>query len=379
METARVMLDLGIVLFASFIGASILERMRLPPAIGMVLAGILLNPFTPGFAVESREEITLFAQLGGILMMFVLGLHFEYKHVRKLGVKAFLLAGVASVAAFLGGAVAGWLFGMNLAEVLIVGALVISTSTTMALKIMEETKLNALQNSRLMQAAIVVDDLYGFIALGLISSYIGLTQAAFDEIIFSAIKMLLIMVTVTVTGIRITPYIFEFFERRLPSSSLTLGTAFCLIMTYALLWFGISPFVSAFLAGTILTSSIRYKDVIKSITPVRNLFASVFFVSIGLLINPYHLLSGFAAVIVLSIGAIASKWLASTGMLIKFGCSLKNALKLGASTAPRGEVMLIIAESVVLANVVSPIFLAIATGILLVSALVPATIMRILK
>lgn len=377
--SVRVMLDLGMVLFASFIGSAIFERMKLPPVIGMILAGVAISPFTPGFVVESRNEITLFAQLGGILLMFVLGLHFEHNQVRRLGIKAFILAGMASAASFAAGAAAGLLFGMGVAEFLIIGTFFVSTSTTMALRMMQEMNLNRLKNSRLMEAAIVIDDLYGFVVLSLISGYIGVQGTGVGESVVMSFSMLAVILVIFFAGVRLVPKIFEFFEERYPSSALTLGTAFCLIMVYALMWFNVSPFIGAFLAGTVLTSSIRHKDVIHSIMPVRNLFANVFFVSIGLLLNPSLLLAALPLIVALSLVAVASKWAVASATLVNFGSDFREAMKLGLMTSPRGEVLLIIAESVVIVGVVQPDFLAIATGIVFLSAFAPPLIMPFLE
>jgi len=376
--SARAMLDLGVILFSSLIGAAIFERMKLPPVIGMILAGIALSPFTPGFVVESKQEITLFAQLGGVLLMFVLGLQFEYNHVKQLGPNGFFIAGVASVATFAAGAGAGWLLGMGFAELLIVGALFVSTSTTMALRLMQETGIERLKNAKLMQAAIVIDDLYGFIVLGLISGYIGIQSASVAGALISSALMLAAIVFIFFLGGKITPAVFEFLEEKLPSNALTLGTAFCLVMVYVMMWFNVSPFIGAFLAGTILTSSIRHRDVLRSVMPVRNLFASVFFASVGLLLDPGLLLVAAGTIVALSAAAIISKWAAASACLIKFGSDFRDSLRLGLMTCPRGEVLLIIAQNVVLAGVVQPVFLSIATGIVLFSAFTPPLVLALL-
>jgi len=373
------MLDLGIVLFASFIGSAIFEKMKLPPVMGMILAGIAISPLTPGFVVSSRNEIALFAQLGGILLMFVLGLHFEHGQVKRLGFRGFVLAGLSSIAAFAAGASAGWLFGMKAAEFLIIGTFFVSTSTTMALRMMQEMNLNRLKNSRLMEAAIIIDDLYGFVILSLISGYIGVQGAGIGEAVVTSFSMFAVILVIFFAGVRAIPKVFEFFEERFPSSALTLGTVFCLIMVYALMLFKVSPFIGAFLAGTVLTSSIRHRDVIRSIMPVRNLFANFFFVSIGLLLSPDLLLGALPLIAALALVAVVSKWVVASATLVNFGSDFREAAKLGLMTSPRGEVLLIIAESVVNAGVVRPVFLAIATGIVLLSAFAPPFIMPLLE
>ncbi len=369
MEEMRVFLDLGVVLLASFFMAAIFEKLKLPPVIGMIIAGILLNPFTPGFVVESKNEIALFAQLGGILLMFVLGLQFDYTCFRRFGAKAFVVAGGASIATLIAGAAAGSILGFTLPESLIIGAFFVSTSTTIALRLQKELGLDKLQGSPIMEAAIVIDDLYGFIALALVSAYIGVGGNIAPDAVLSATGMVVVPVLVFIAGVRLIPPIFELIEQRFASSGLTVGTVFCLMLAYALSSFGISPFISAFLAGTILTSSIRYRNVLRDVMPIRNLFANVFFVSVGLMLNPGLTLDALPAIIALVTIAIASKWIAASLMLIKSGIPSMSSVQLGLLTAPRGEVLLILAESVVIAGVVSPVFLSYATGIVLLSAL----------
>lgn len=377
--TILIMRDLGVILFASFIGAAIFERLKLPPVLGMVLAGVILNPFTPGFVVENSQEIQIFAQLGGILLMFVLGLQFEYHLMRKIGPMGFILAAVASLVAFLAGAISGFFIGGSITELLILGTFFVSTSTTISLRLMQELGLDKLKNSKIMEAAIVIDDLYGFIVLSLISGYIGMVSTSTSDILLSSALMLSVLILVFIIGVKLIPKVFELFERYLPSSSLTLGTVFCLILIYVLMFFNISPFVGAFLAGTILTSSISHKNVLLTVMPIRNLFANVFFVSMGLLLDPNQLFLALPLVIFLSVMAVLSKWFAASAVLFKMGSKIQDALKLGVITAPRGEVLLIIAGNVVLAGVVAPVFLSMATGIMIFSAISPTFIIKIMN
>ncbi|MFH0817642.1 MAG: cation:proton antiporter, partial [Candidatus Micrarchaeota archaeon] len=99
----RIILDLAVLLSVALFCAAILQKFKLPSVIGMIIAGMIIGPFTPGFTVRSAEINTL-GQIGSILILFVIGLQFEYTYFRKFGVRAFILAGIASAVTFLAGA-----------------------------------------------------------------------------------------------------------------------------------------------------------------------------------------------------------------------------------------------------------------------------------
>ena len=364
----KILLDLGLMLVAALVGGAIFERMKLPGVIGMVLAGIFLSPFTPGYSIDVTE-ISFFATLGAILLMFVLGLQFDHKSLGKQGLRAFLVAGFACSITFIAGYLLGLFIGWGNSESLILGALFVPTSTTISLKLLERLKINERAHSDMLKAAIVIDDFYGFMAFAIVSGQIGLSSSSGTHVLSSAFDAVVFSLIIFVVGIKVVPKLFDLSEKFYPHSSLALGTAICLIVSYAVAIFDLSMLIGAFLAGTILTSSIRSKEVLVAIEPMRNLFGSIFFISVGLLLDP-GLIAPIAAVAVLiSLVAIFSKAAAFFAYFRTANLNFEDSAKLSLATGPRGEVLLIIAQSAVIAGVGGSLLLAIATSVVILTSI----------
>jgi CPA2 family monovalent cation:H+ antiporter-2 len=167
-------------------------------------------------------------------------------------------------------------------------------------------------------------------------------------------------------------------EKVFPHSALSLGTAFCLIISYTVVVFDLSPIIGAFLAGTILTSSFAHRQVLESVEPMKNLFGSIFFASIGLSIDPLSIFPVFPIALFLALVAIFSKAIPASAFMFWRGEGLREALILGTATGPRGEVLLIIAQTAVVAQIADSQFLSLATAIVVLTAIFTPLIIKII-
>lgn len=375
----RLLLDLGVLLLVALFCATLFQKLRLPPVIGMLIAGIVIGPFTPGFQIVSKEIITI-GQIGAILILFGLGLEFKYQNFKIFGLQAVLLAGLSGFGGFAAGALLGFFLKWNISESLLLGTLFVSTSSTIALKMMEETlHLKESKGTMITKTAIVVDDLYGFIALALVLTQLQSGSALQTDVAISIVKVLLSIIVIFSVGIFLMPKIFTHIEKLFTGSSFAFGISFCLILSYAVISIGLSPLIGAFLAGTILTATMQYKDVLKSIIPIRNLFATVFFVTIGLSLDPGVILSVLPVALLISIVAIFSKALVFALTLRRLRVPLKEALLCGLATGPRGEISLIISQTANVSGIVGSIFLGIAASLVLLTSLISSILIVILN
>lgn len=375
----RLLLDLGVLLLVALFCAALFQKLKLPPVVGMLIAGIVIGPFTPGFQVVSKEIITL-GQIGAILILFGLGLEFKYQNFKKYGFQAVLLAGCSGFGGFVAGAVCGFLLNWSLSESLLLGALFVSTSSTIALKMMEETlHFKESEGAMITKTAIVVDDLYGFLALALVLTQIQGGSALQADMAFSIAKVLVSIIVIFAVGIFLMPRIFTRIEKLFTGSAFAFGISFCLILSYAVISIGLSPLIGAFLAGTILTATMQYKDVLRSIIPIRNLFATVFFVSIGLSIDPSVVLSGLPVALLISVVAIFSKAVVFSLVLRHFKVPLKEALLCGLVTGPRGEISLIISQTANVSGIIGAMFLGIAASLVLLTSLLSSIMILVIN
>lgn len=371
----QLLLELGVLLLVALLCATIFQKLKMPPVMGMLIAGIIIGPFTPGFKIVS-EWIIIMGQLGAILILFGLGLEFKYKDIKTFGMQGLALAGLSGFAGFAAGILLGFLLNWSMAESLLLGALFVSTSSTIALKMMEERpQLNESRGGMITKSAIVFDDLYGFIALAIVLALLQNGTGVNSDVAISIGRVLISIIAIFSVGIFLMPKVFKYIEKIFAGSAIAFGISFCLLLSYAFFSLGISPLIGAFLAGTILTTTVQYKNVLTSLIPVRNLFATVFFVSIGLTINPFEIIYMLPVALLVSLVAIFSKALMFTFILTRANISLKDAFILGLTTGPRGELSLIITQAASLGGLVSPLFLSVAASLVLLTALISSMLL----
>ncbi len=368
----RLLLDLGVLLIVAMLCASLFQKLKMPPVIGMLLAGIIIGPFTPGFQIVSNE-ITTLGQLGAILILFGLGLQYNYQDFKKFGLKGFIVA-CSGFVSFFAGLALGLLIQWNLTESLLLGTLFVSTSTTISLKMMEDLHLKESNGTMIAKTAFVVDDLYGVIVLAFVLTQIQTGSALHADVVVSIATVLISIILIFAVGILLMPKISVYVEKKFSGSAFTIGIAFCLILSYAVIAIGLSPLIGAFLAGTILTATMHYKDVLTSITPMRNLFAMVFFVTIGLAMNPSVILSVLPIALLISVVAIFSKALAFTFILSRFKVPFKEAFLCGVASGPRGEISLIITQTASAGGMVSSVFLGVGASLVLLTSIISSVL-----
>jgi monovalent cation:H+ antiporter-2, CPA2 family len=370
MAAEDLLLDFAVVLVAAEIGGSVFRRLRMPRAVGMLIAGILIGPFTPGYTVRD-PGIQDLALLGAVFLMFSTGLSFDIRGFRKLGSKPFLLASVGVAGSFLGGFGLGLLVGWALLPAIFVGLILTSTSTTIALKVLADTGLGGAQGADIVTAAILIDDIMALslmtVAVG-VASPVPVSPLALIAGLLGIIGLAALLIFVSRHAL---PPILRATESMSPSSTIMFAVSFVLLISFAFAILGLPPLVGAFFAGSIIASTEYGPRVVRHITPVTALFMGVFFASIGFLIDPRALPS----VILISLAAVG---VAAVGKMGPAYLVLRKVAKvpphaawpLTAVLLPRAEIALIIAEYGVTINLTRDL-LAIAMAVMIGTALVP--------
>lgn len=344
MAAEELLLDFAIVLIAAEIGGSLFRRLRMPRAIGMLVAGIVLGPFTPGYSVRA-QGIQDLALLGAVFLMFSTGLSFDIRGFRKLGVQPFLLAGAGVAASFVGGFGLGLLVAWPILPAIFLGLILTSTSTTIAVKILADSGLGSAAGADLITASILIDDI---IALCLMTVAVGLASPA-PVSPFALFAGLLAIIGLAVLLIFVSrhalPPILRVTEAMSPSSTIMFGVSFGLLISFAFAVLGLPPLVGAFFGGSILASTEYGPRVTRHITPVTALFMGVFFASIGFLINP-GTVPGVLLLSVAAIGIAAPAKIVPGYVILRKVAKVRSraAWPLAAVLVPRAEIALIIAQ-----------------------------------
>lgn len=330
------------------------HRLRLPPLIGYLVAGIVIGPFTPGFVADQNIANQL-AEVGVILLMFGVGLHFSLKDL--LSVRAIAVPGAlaqALIATPLGMAV-GWALGWPLEAGVIFGVALSVASTVVLLRVLQERRLVDTERGRITVGWLIVQDIAMVLMLvllpGLTALFKGMETAPNALEIARAVGLLLgqfaiFLAVMLLVGKKFIPALLHYTAHtgsrelfRLAVLSIALGVAYA-----ATELFGISLALGAFFAGMMLSESQLSQQAASESLPLRDAFAVLFFVSVGMLFDPWIVLTAPLALLATVLIILVGKSLAAYGVVRLFGHSRPAALMVTASLAQIGEFSFILAD-----------------------------------
>jgi monovalent cation:H+ antiporter-2, CPA2 family len=349
----------GIVL--AFVFGTIANRLRLPPLVGYLLAGVLVGPHTPGFVADQALAPEL-AEMGVILLMFGVGLHFSLKDL--LSVRAIAVPGaiIQIVIATAMGAGLAWGMGWPLGSDLVFGLALSVASTVVLLRALEERRLVQTEQGRISVGWLIVEDLAMVLALVLLpvlANVLGTSDAAAGDPLtarlglgiwgalgLTLVKLVAFIVFMLIVGRRVIPWILKYIARtgshelfRLAVLAIALGVAFG-----AAQLFGVSLALGAFFAGMILGESELSQRAAEESLPLRDAFAVLFFVSAGMLFDPTSLLRNPLPILATLLIIVLGKSIIAFLIVRAFGHPRGTALTISASLAQVGEFSFILAE-----------------------------------
>jgi K+:H+ antiporter len=369
------LLDFAIVLIAAEIGGTAFRLLRMPRAVGMLAAGIVLGPFTPGFVVDPAAIADL-ALLGAVFLMFSVGLSFDIRTFRRLGAGPFLLAGLGVGLSFVLGLGLGIAAGWSLLSSLFVGLILTSTSSTLGLKFLADFGLTAHSGAELVTAAILVDDI---LALCLMTLVVGVAAPGGASILalLAGLGIILALAWFLLwLGRNTVPRLLQLTNRVSPSSTVMIAVSFALLLSFGFAALSLPPLVGAFFAGSIVASTEYGSRVTRHMAPVTAIFMGVFFTSIGLLINP-ALIPAILPVALAAIGlAVVAKLLPGFFVLRRLArASPSQAWRTSTVLVPRAEIALIIAQYGLTIGS-SPELLPLSMSVMIGTALLPPVLAR---
>ena len=331
------------------------NRLKLPPLVGYLLAGIIIGPFTPGFVADQDLAIQL-AELGVILLMFGVGLHFSLEDL--LSVKAIALPGAVvqiACATLLGMGLAYWI-GWSWGAGLVFGLALSVASTVVLLRALQERRLIETERGRIAVGWLIVEDIVMVLTLVLLPPIVTVFagedvarmnfQAVGTAFGITIAKLVGFVAVMLIVGKRVIPWILHYMAHtgsrelfRLSVFAIALGAAYG-----AAELFDVSFALGAFFAGMILSESALSQQAAQETLPLRDAFAVLFFVSVGMLFDPAILIDAPIAVVGTLLIIIVGKSLAAYGIMRLFGYSVASALTISASLAQIGEFSFILAN-----------------------------------
>ena len=344
-NTNGLILDLAWILVLATIATLLFKKLKQPVVLGYILAGFLASPnFTYLPSISNLENIEIWADLGIVVLMFSLGLEFSFKKLMNSGSSAIITALIIIVGMTLAGFGVGYLLNLNTINCIFLGGMISMSSTTIILKAFTDLGLKQQKFASMVLAVLIIEDLFAVLMLVLLSS-IAMGDVQGSELIFSIAKLCFFLIIWFVVGVYVLPSFLDKVSSYLNSETLlVVSMGLCFMMAAFSVMCGFSLELGAFVMGSILAGTVFAERMEHVIAPVKDLFGAVFFISVGMMVQPSVIATYYPQILLLAAVVIVGMIIFGTlGMLVT-GQTLQVAIKSGFSLTQIGEFSFIIAS-----------------------------------
>ncbi len=353
MESVVFLQNLAVVLLVAALATVVFQRLRQPVVFGYLFAGMIVGPHIPLPLVADMNTVHTLSELGVILLMFSLGLEFSIGKLAAVSQKAGPVALFESTIMVSVGYFVGQMLGFSRIESIFTGAIVGISSTTIIVKAFEEQKVRG-RVTELVFGILIIEDLIAVFLLTILTTLAQSGAFSPSDLGITAVRLVMFLVPLIGFGLLTVPRAIRYVQR-IGSSETTLVASIGICFGAALLAlsFGYSVALGAFIAGSLVAESGHEREIETLVRPVRDMFAGIFFVSVGMIIDPAALAAHWPAVLALTVTVILGKVLAVTIGAFLAGHGRRTAIKAGMSLAQIGEFSFIIASVGVSAGVMA--------------------------
>jgi len=357
--------DLAVIMAIAGVVTVLFHRLKQPVVLGYIVAGVIIGPYTPPFQlIHDEATIQTLGELGVVFLMFSLGLEFSLKKLFKVGATAFVAAASEILLMIWIGYEIGQWFGWNTMDSLFLGAMLAISSTTIIVKALSELGMKGEPFAQLIFGILIVEDILAIAMLVLLSG-IAQTGSVSAGVAFVTLGKLLLFMTVSmVIGILIVPRALDYVAKA-KSDEMLLVTVlgFCFGFCLLVVKLDYSIALGAFLIGAIMAESRNLQRIEHLIAPIRDMFSAIFFVTIGLLLNPGVLVDYWWPITVITVAVVFGK-IVSCGLgTFLAGRDGRTSMRVGMSVAQIGEFSFIIASLGVSLKVTSSFLYPIAVAV----------------
>ncbi|MBB3228471.1 CPA2 family monovalent cation:H+ antiporter-2 [Luteibacter sp. Sphag1AF] len=357
--------DLATVMLVAGLTTVIFQRLRQPVVLGYIIAGLLIGPHTlPVIFIHDEQTIRTLSELGMILLLFALGLEFSLKKLRAVGGAALVAAFAEIVLMVWIGYEIGRFFSWSAMDSLFLGAMLSISSTTIIMKALEDLGLKRERFAQLMFGILIVEDLLAIVLMALLTG-IASTGGVEAGDAFAAIGRLgLFMAVSLVVGLLLVPRVVDYIARVSRNDVLLVAVlgilfGFCLLVTEL----GYSVALGAFMIGAIVAESEAVARVERIIMPVRDMFSAIFFVAIGMLIDPALLVEYAWPIFIVTVAVVVGKVMTCSFGSFVAGNDGRTSLRVGMGLAQIGEFSFVIASLGLTLNVTSKFLYPVAVAV----------------
>ncbi|HRP31111.1 MAG TPA: cation:proton antiporter [Agriterribacter sp.] len=356
--------DLALILMAGAVVTLLFKRIKQPLVLGYIIAGFLVGPYfklTP--TIADNQNVKTLAEIGVIFLLFSLGLEFSFKKLMRVGGSASITAFVEILFITITGYFLGKMLGWSTMDSLFLGGMLASSSTTIIIKAFDELGIKTMQYARIVFGVLVVEDIVVILLMVLLSTVAVTQQFEGVEILLTVLKLLFFLALWFIMGIFLLPTVLKKTKKFMDDETLLiLALGLCLGMVVVATQVGFSAELGAFIMGSIIAETTLAEKVEHLIKPVKDLFGSVFFISVGMMINPEAMVEYAVPILAVTFLTLFGKLFSTTLGAILSGQPLKQSVQVGMSMAQIGEFAFIVATLGLSLGVISDFLFPVAVG-----------------
>ena len=350
-----------------------------PVVLGYIVAGMMVGPHMLGEAwIKDADNTETWGNIGVLFLLFSLGLEFSFKKLIQVGNTALIGAATIVTGMMFTGFLAGNLMGWNFINSLFLGGMLCMSSTTIVFKAIDEAGLSAHKFTKVCFGILIVEDLFAVVLMVLLSSIAVKNEFEGSALVFQVLSLLAYLGLWFVSGILLIPTFLSKFKKYLNDETLTIfSIGLCLGMVMLAMGAGFSSALGAFVMGSILAETIEAERIEHLVQPMKNIFGAIFFVSVGMMIDPEMLLEYLPQIFIITVIVILGQIIFGTLGTLLSGQSLRVSLQTAFSLVQIGEFAFIIASLGESLNVTDKSLYPIVVAVSVITTFLTPYIMRL--
>lgn len=371
--------DLALILMCAGIMTLVFKKLKQPLVLGYIVAGFMASPhfkLTP--SVTEVESIQTWSEIGVIFLLFALGLDFSFKKMMKMGGSVIISACTIIFFMIMVGVLVGWFFGWKQMDCIYLGGMLAMSSTTIIYKAFDDLGLRQQNFAGLVLSILIIEDILAIVLMVMLSTMAVSSNFEGTEMVASILKLIFFLILWFVVGMYLIPTFLKRSRKLMTNETLLIfSLALCFGMVVLAAKVGFSPAFGAFIMGSILSETLDSEQIEKLVSPVKDLFGAIFFVSVGMMVDPELIVKYCVPIIVIVFAIIIGQTVFGTLGVLLSGQSLKTSMQCGFSLTQIGEFAFIIASLGVSLGVTSDFLYPIVVAVSVITTFLTPYMIRL--
>ena len=344
-DLPSIIIDLAYILVIAGAVTIIFKRFRQPLVLGYIVAGFLAGPYMPYTpSITDSESINDWSQIGVIFLMFTLGLEFSFKKIIRMGLRPIIAALCVMGCMISVGNTVGMLFGWSQMDRLFLGGMLAMSSTTIIYKAFDDLGLLPRKFASGVLSVLILEDILGILLMVMLSALAASNKFQGMQLITNLLQLGFFLLLWFLVGIYIVPLILRKNKNFINTETLLIvSVGLCFLLVVLASYVGYSPAFGAFMMGSILAETVEAERIEHTVSSLKDLFGAIFFVSVGMLVNPSVLIQYWLPILVITLSVVIGQATLGSLSYLVAGNPLKEAIQSGFSMAQIGEFAFIIA------------------------------------